>query len=448
MKTPTRSLTWLAVALAVAMPARADLPEYLAKPDSNYAWELRSKTDIPGGTLFDILLTSQKWQDIVWKHNLQLFVPANPSPKGAGVLLIDGGSQSKLDQKPGGDAILYGTMLAAKVGVPCAVLKQVPNQPLLGNLKEDALIAETFRRYLETKDNDWPLLFPMTKAAIRAMDAIGECSAKELGARIEKFVVTGGSKRGWTTWLTAASDRRVVAAAPMVIDMLNSKPQMEHQEKVLGKWSEETKDYHPLLKLPDSDGLRRLWSMVDPYTFRDKITQPKLVILGNNDPYWATDALNIYWDGLEGEKWIHYVPNAGHSLMQKGPDGRGLPPFGMLDTLGVFVRQQLNGHHFPKLEWKHDGDAKQPRIVVKSSPPPKSAKLWVAHAPTQDFRYAKWEEKPANVAGEQISGGIEAPASGSAAFYAALEYESDGTPFRLCTQLRIVDAPAPAASGK
>ena len=50
--------------------------------------------------------------------------------------------------------------------------------------------------------------------------------------------------------------------------------------------------------------------MVDPYTYRDKIAQPKLIILGNNDPYWATDALNIYWEGLPGPKWIHYVANA------------------------------------------------------------------------------------------------------------------------------------------
>jgi PhoPQ-activated pathogenicity-related protein len=439
-----RLLSLLVLSLA-AGPLRADLAEYLAEPDPSFAWELKSKTEVPNATLYELRLTSQTWHDIVWQHNLLVFVPANPSPAGAALLLIDGGSQNKLDQKPGMDAILYGSMLAGKVGVPCAVLKQVPNQPLLGDLKEDALIAETYRRYLDTHDNSWPLLFPMTKAAIRAMDALGEFSARDLGGRIDKFAVTGGSKRGWTTWLTAASDPRVVAFAPMVIDMLNSKPQMAHQVEVFGDYSVATRDYHALLRLPESDDLRRLWSMVDPYSYRAKLTQPKLILLGNNDPYWATDALNIYWDGLAGPKWIRYVPNAGHNLTQKGADGKNLPPLGAFDTLGVFVRQQFAGGALPRLDWKHDDDAGQARLVVKSLPAPKSARLWVAHAPTKDFREAKWEEQPVTIADETVTGTIAPPATGSAAFYGALDYDFNGVSYTLCTQLRILNAP-PAAT--
>jgi PhoPQ-activated pathogenicity-related protein len=442
----------LFVALLLVLPRlRAGLPEYIAQPDSSYGWTLVGKSAAINATLYELRLTSQTWEGITWQHNLNVFVPINPPPevqteaRGSALLMIDGGSQSSLEKKPSQDALLYGSMLAQKIGVPCAVLKQVPNQPLFGDLKEDALIAETFRRYLDTHDESWPLLLPMTKAAVRAMDALGEFSAKELGGRLEKFVVTGGSKRGWTTWLTAASDPRVVALAPMVIDMLNSRPQMDHQVKTLGTWSEETRDYHDLLRRPETEDIRHLWAMVDPYTFRDKLTQPKLIILGNNDPYWATDALNIYWEGLAGPKWIHYVPNAGHNLVQTS-EGKRLPPMAALNALGVFTRHQLTGKPMPKLAWKHDDDSGRPRLTVTAEPPPKSVSLWVAHAPTHDFRAATWQPQPLKVPGATITGEIDPPSTGSTAFYAALDYEFEGVTYSLCTQLRIVDALA--ASGR
>src|SRR5262249_13227942 len=158
-------------------------------------------------------------------------------------------------------------------------LHQVPNQPLLGDKKEDALIAETFVRYLETKDENWPLLFPMVKSAVRAMDAVEEWSKKEGRPEVKRFVVSGASKRGWTTWLTGAVDKRVAAIAPMVIVTLNMRAQNPHQLEIWGRYSEQIEDYVSrglTERLETPDGLK-LWKMIDPYTYRDRFTMPKML---------------------------------------------------------------------------------------------------------------------------------------------------------------------------
>ena len=123
--------------------------------------------------------------------------------------------------------------LAKKMKAPVCFLFGIPNQPLFGGKKEDALIAETFVRYLDTKDPSWPLLFPMAKSLVKAMDALQAFAKQEWKVEVKKFVVAGASKRGWTTWLTGVADPRVKAIVPMVIDTLNMQKQLPHQVEVL-----------------------------------------------------------------------------------------------------------------------------------------------------------------------------------------------------------------------
>ena len=195
------------------------------------------------------------------------------------------------------------------------MLPQVPNQPLLGGKTEDELIAETFVRYLQTKDENWPLLFPMVKSAVKAMDAV-QAWAKENGKPVTRFVVTGGSKRGWTTWLTGAVDDRVIAIAPMVIVMLNLGPQGPNQLKVWGQYSEQIHDYveRGLMETVATPTGTNLWKMVDPFTYRERLLKPKMLINGANDRYWTLDALDLYWNELQGPKYLIELPNAGHDL--------------------------------------------------------------------------------------------------------------------------------------
>jgi PhoPQ-activated pathogenicity-related protein len=420
---------WLTLAAGSAV-ARADLFDYVKKPDKSFAWKLVARTAHPEGTVYDLHLVSQEWQGIRWEHQLQVYLPRGVAPTATMFLWNQGG-------KAGPASVAFGMDLATKLKAPVAFLYQIPNQPLLGGKSEDRLIAETFVRYLKTRDEIWPLLFPMVKSLTRAMDALQEFALKEWGVKVRHFVVSGGSKRGWTAWLTAAADARVKALAPLVIDTLNMKAQLPHQLRSFGRYSEQIADYtqRGLVPIPDTPEGRRLWEMVDPWVHRDRLKQPVMIINGANDPYWATDALNLYWDDLKGPKWVLYVPNAGHDLQQRKDGGRDRQR--AVNTLAAFGYQQIHGGKLPQLRWRHTDAGGRMRLTVEAEPAPRGARLWVAQATTKDFRKATWRKQPVTTSGGTVQGEVAPPADGFVAFFAELDYEVNGVVYHLSTQMRI-----------
>ena len=124
--------------------------------------------------------------------------------------------------------------------------------------------------------------------------------------------------------------------------------------------------------------------LIDPYTYRERLTMPKLIMNGANDRYWATDALNLYWDGLKGDKWVLYVPNAGHNLQQK-LDGK-MSSTRVNSTLSAFSKAQMKDLPLPKLSWKHDAHDGKLRLTVNSDVAPKAARLWGGPPPPSDIQ--------------------------------------------------------------
>jgi PhoPQ-activated pathogenicity-related protein len=432
-------LRWVGLAVIGGMiwsaPVRADLKSYVERPEPAFSWKLKEKIDHPLGTVYDLRLVSQTWQEITWEHQLQVYQPRDIAPTPTILLWNQGGNASQV-------TIAHGMELAFKTRAPVAFLYNIPNQPLFDGKKEDALIAETFVRYLKTKDENWPLLLPMVKSLVKAMDALQAFSKDEWKQPLDSFIVTGGSKRGWTSWLTAAADPRVKAIAPMVIDTLNMRAQMPHQLKSFGGYSEQIADYTRLglVGMKETPEVKRLFDLVDPYSYRDKLTLPKLIINGNNDPYWTTDALNLYWDDLKGDKWVLYVPNAGHNLLQKTKDGKDDRTLAV-NALSLFARQQIAGKSMPQLQWKHDDVEGKMRLTVQAKPAPVAARLWSAQAPTFDFRKAEWVEQPAALKDGTATGEVAPPAKGCLAFYGDLEFELDGMKYHLSTQIRVAGKP-------
>lgn len=414
----------------------ADLRKYIARPEAEFGWKLngRTGTDPSGDRVYDLLFVSQTWRESKWQHQLQIYWPKQAVPGSTMFLWVTGGGARR-------DYVWLGMELARKIGAPVAFLYHVPNQPLLeGDLREDDLIAETFVRYLKTADDTWPLLLPMVKSVVKAMDVLQLFGKQEWEKPINNFIVAGASKRGWTTWLTAAADRRVKAIAPVVIDTLNMRAQMSRQLQAFGGYSSRLQPYtsRGLVPIPDTAESRQLLDLVDPWEYRDRLHMPKLIINGTNDAYWATDALNLYWDGIPAEKWVRYVPNAGHNLRrQDRSEARQLDD--LIDSLAAFARHQISGTPMPKLTWKHERLDGKLRLTIIATPQPLAARLWVAQTSSTDFRSAKWNEQPLILSDGKISAEVRNPEKGHLAFFGELDYAIDNLRYGLSTQVRLTE---------
>jgi PhoPQ-activated pathogenicity-related protein len=417
---------FLILLASVGLPGHsaADLKSYFAKPEPAYAWEKKGEQVLDGVTVVDLQMTSQEWQGMKWTHRLQVFRPEKPKHARFCAILNTGGGGSNA-------ATLQGAKTARETGATYAILHHIPNQPIFGKT-EDALIVVTWMKYLETGDDSWPLHFPMAKACLKAMDTI-QAYSKQVGwTEIDQYLITGGSKRGWTTWLAAASeDPRIKGIAPMVIDILNVTRQIPHQIASYGRPSEQVGDYtavgmEQILTTPRGQELLKL---EDPYFYLDRLTLPKLLVLGTNDRYWSQDALNLYWDDLKGPKWVLYTPNSGHGLEDRAR---------VYATLNAFIEHVASGRPWPKPTWEYAATPKGIELVVGSDRAPKEVCLFTVNSKTRDFRDSKWWFVPVAKKNGAHRAEIEIPAEGFRAAFGEIVYEIGGREFTLSTQLQIL----------
>ncbi len=403
------------------------LESYVAAPDQSYQWEIKTSERTNGFTLAALKMTSQTWRTSAWTHTVQIVRPDKMRHPEIAFLFVtgDGANQAYLPML---------ARLASEAGATAAFVTRVPNQPLYGGKKEDALIAHTFVEYMKSGDDTWPALLPMVKSAVRAMDTVQAYAQQKHGEKIEKFVVAGASKRGWTTWLAGAVDPRVVAIAPMVIDMLNMKAQTEWAAKVYGRQSDQIRDYTELnlIEKMDDPAMVKLRSFVDPYSYRARYKKiPKLLLLGTNDPYWTVDSLRHYWNDLPGEKLVFQTPNAGHNL------NGGLQA---IDALAAFFQIIADQEELPKVEWKLTAGDK-PHLSVHVNRSAKGIRLWTADSEDRDFRNDRWSSKDLEVKPGSALADTEVakPATGYRAFMGEVTLTNRfGHEYKLSTQVQVV----------
>lgn len=412
------------------------LEDYVAAFDPSYNFTLVS-TDIgPGFTTYTIDMTSQTWRSLadvnkpVWQHWVQIYVPDGGIDNTA-VLLIDGGSNSA--SPPGVEAALG--LAAVVVGTPVVRLPNVPNQSLIftgdpGNPRsEDAIIGYTFDQYVNSLGGaggeSWPVLLPMVKSAVRTMDTVQAFIPTVIaGGQIDDFLVTGYSKRGWTTWLTAAVDDRVRAIIPGVIDVLNMGEQLVHHYGAYSDFSFAIDDYTEF-EIPQKSytvGGQELARVVDPYSYLDNgrfDDLPKLLINSSGDEFFLTDSAQFYFDDLPGtQNYLRYIPNTGHAIDVLGPIGSTL----------TFYDAVVNGTPLPEFSWTVGQDGAI-NVQTTSTPLAGGVKLWQATNPAgRDFRDTVtgvvWTSTTlSDLGGGTYVGNVATPATGATGYFIELTFD-------------------------
>ena len=407
---------------------------YLKNGDNHYTYEVKDSSKIGNTTAYQLLLTSQKWKNITWRHQLTVVVPSKIEHNGALVIIAGGANTNEQPNWSNNDRMwpVAAQMAAANQSI-VAILKQTPNQPLMGNLKEDELISYTLHQYKQDGDASWPLLFPMVKSAIRSMDAIQDFGKKRFDRNIENFFISGASKRGWTTWLTAATeDPRVKAIAPMVIDMLNMPATLNYQFQSYGAYSDQIEDYVKL-EIPQSTSSKKgkaVTTMIDPYSYRSKLSVPKMIFIGTNDEYWTVDAIKWYIKEIPGQTMIHYVPNAGHDL------GGGAEA---LQTLSALYGKMLNGEPYPLVDNHIKTENGKVMLDLKVNEKDlKDVQIWSATSTDRDFRNEKFGSVSTGKPSAENHIEVELPSSGYKAFYVDFKYQGSKGPYSSSTRMYLL----------
>ncbi|PZX55824.1 PhoPQ-activated pathogenicity-related family protein [Algoriphagus chordae] len=402
-----------------AQTTKTALADYLAKPNPQFQFTVKDSLNHAGLTQYELELTSQEWKGMVWKHRLVILKPSKINSDKA-LLYIGGGKSengSPVYRDRDDEIVRNMGKIALQNQSLVALVFQVPNQPIFGGMTEDEIISYTLHQFQETGDLEWPALFPMVKSASTAMDAIVGFSEKSLATPIQSFVLTGASKRGWTTWLTGSQDARVTGIAPMVIDVLNMPTSLQYQIEAWADYSVEIQDYVDLgipQQASSELGLATM-DLVDPYSYRAKLHMPKLIFIGTNDPYWPVDAVKNYIDSIPGQNNLIYIPNVGHDL----GDGRVA-----LQALEAFVAYQNAGESLPELLTTiSKGDWGLLIIDLKASgQEPSKIELWEAESvEDKDFRDEKFTSKKLKYGGANV---ISLPSEGQKAFYLAYYFKS------------------------
>ncbi|EIC84976.1 PhoPQ-activated protein PqaA family protein [Serratia sp. M24T3] len=329
-------------------------------------YKLNSQSWSPAG-----LVTPQKWT-----HDVSIYIPKDVKGTTA-VLAIDMTPDVMIDIAQSTNTIVVSLDNIPSVGL----IYDNDKTPRI----EDDSIGRSFELFMDNPDQrqTLPLHVPMS-AAISQTIRLAQLELKPW--HVDKFIVTGASKRGWASWLAGISDPSVVAIVPFVADILNTKDIIKHMYKTYGgNWPIAFKPYydHKVDLDVDKPAFDKLMKIEDPLQYRDsseasRLAIPKYIVNASGDDFFPADDSHYYYDQLPGEKSMRVAPNSDHMGIEKF----------MQSSLVPFVNRYQDHVALPTVTVaKSDANNPQQRLVTFSEKPVKVVQWTAVNTDSRDFRY-------------------------------------------------------------
>ncbi|EBG0215530.1 PhoPQ-regulated protein [Salmonella enterica subsp. enterica serovar Louisiana] len=393
-------------------------------------YSLLEKKQRPGVMLQRFNLNSQTWspQGVVsperWQNGVDIYIPDSAREKNA-LVVINNGSNNNGSGTPVAPtnfneeelsriAIATRTVVISVSNVPNQVLSY---QGVTTPLGEDNSVAYSWKLFIGDthKYQDASLHIPMAASVSQAF----RLAKKELTQQnINKFIVTGASKRGWAAWLTALSDPDVGAVVPFAMDLLNTQKSLEHMYQSYGKnWPVAFYPYYNqgIDQQIGTDKFARLMRLEDPLTYLntdmgDRLKIDKYIINASGDDFYVPDNSHFYYGLLPGSKSLRVVPNSTHNGILSVAE----------QSLITFVNRFQEKQKLPEIT---ENVQSRGELVVNFSEKPVAILQWTARNPAaRDFRYAcdiKYNSVPVSLAtgDNTLSISLTTPDSGWQATY-------------------------------
>ena len=136
----------------------------------------------------------------------------------------------------------------------------------------------------------------------------------------------------------------------MVLDCLNMKQIFSDWFANMGAWSFALEPYYSegLTRYFDDPAFERLASVVDPYTYRERLTMPKMVISATGDEFFSPDDSYAWFDGMKGKTYMRLLPNAEHGMIP--PQGLSSPS--IAHGIRSFYMSVQKDYPLPEITWE------------------------------------------------------------------------------------------------